>query len=613
MKDFFRFRSELLEGKKEQKHKDKSKELTELDKDEDDPCWDGYVQLGTKMKNGKEVPNCVPIEEARKQMKNESVLNEGSADTKRFMKQIVRAFKPISRKEKIAKTFSYKPGKDYASVPVIITYNKSEDEYASYIWSPRLKDMLHHDFYGDLDDAVDDAKFEIKDDIDRGGEFVPGRQRLRMGESALNERVEIKRSSTDNKNVSKREVTYDVYVNGKFDRHFKDIIDAEKYAKKKDPSFKLNEGTEVEVSVRDARKANDIASDMYEETLTESVKVRHDRCKRTHGKNASGRGTWLFTTKSSGDPSSNEIYMGKSGQTVKDAAKDAAKALGSDEVYVMESAASLSEQALTESKTVEVTLRDARKANDIAQDMFRGEYKTDGSNTFVFKKSDAADDFRAELEKQRIELLEETKPKSGDREAYKKFFNKALKKFGADSLADLDDDKQKEFFNYVDKNWESEDEKTVTEATAEITRFGSDKEKSDVMSLAKKMGLKVKDTGDGIELSGNMKKISDVTTTAQKRGAKIEESRRISSRDDAHKEIEKMMGRGREVQEVGEYVYMTLKMGGRIDIEKMKRSAAKMKRNAPEIIDTMISMGLIETIGGKIVNIHPQYHVHEST
>jgi len=297
MKDFFRFRSELLEGKKEQKHKDKSKELTELDKDEDDPCWDGYVKLGTKMKNGKEVPNCVPKEEARKQMKNESALNEGSADTRRFMRQIVQAFKPISRKEKIAKTFSYKPGKDYASVPVIITYNKSEDEYASYIWSPRLKDMLHHDFYGDLDDAVDDAKFEIKDDIDRGGEFVPGRQRLRMGES-------------------------------------------------------VNENTTVEVSPRDARKANDIASDM-----------------------------------------------------------------------------------------------------------FRGEYENDGSNTFVFDDDETADEFRAELEKQRIELLEETKPKSGDREAYKKFFNKALKKFGADSLADLDDDKQKEFFNYVDKNWESEDEK----------------------------------------------------------------------------------------------------------------------------------------------------------
>ena len=25
-----------------------------------DPCWDGYTQVGMKMKNGKKVPNCVP-------------------------------------------------------------------------------------------------------------------------------------------------------------------------------------------------------------------------------------------------------------------------------------------------------------------------------------------------------------------------------------------------------------------------------------------------------------------------------------------------------------------------------------------------------------------------
>lgn len=27
----------------------------------EDPCWDGYEQYGTKEKDGKEVPNCVPI------------------------------------------------------------------------------------------------------------------------------------------------------------------------------------------------------------------------------------------------------------------------------------------------------------------------------------------------------------------------------------------------------------------------------------------------------------------------------------------------------------------------------------------------------------------------
>lgn len=30
------------------------------------PCWDGYVQKGMKMKGGKQVPNCVPVGSAKK-------------------------------------------------------------------------------------------------------------------------------------------------------------------------------------------------------------------------------------------------------------------------------------------------------------------------------------------------------------------------------------------------------------------------------------------------------------------------------------------------------------------------------------------------------------------
>ena len=29
-------------------------------KKQEDPCWKGYEQVGTKIKNGKTVPNCVP-------------------------------------------------------------------------------------------------------------------------------------------------------------------------------------------------------------------------------------------------------------------------------------------------------------------------------------------------------------------------------------------------------------------------------------------------------------------------------------------------------------------------------------------------------------------------
>jgi len=33
------------------------------EKKKGDPCWDGYEQFGTKDKDGKQVPNCIPIEE----------------------------------------------------------------------------------------------------------------------------------------------------------------------------------------------------------------------------------------------------------------------------------------------------------------------------------------------------------------------------------------------------------------------------------------------------------------------------------------------------------------------------------------------------------------------
>ena len=42
---------------------------------------------------------------------------------------------------------------------------------------------------------------------------------------------------------------------------------------------------------------------------------------------------------------------------------------------------------------------------------------------------------------------------------YEKFFQSALKKFDASSPADMDDEKKKKFFNYVDKNYDAKNEK----------------------------------------------------------------------------------------------------------------------------------------------------------
>jgi hypothetical protein len=57
------FGSSSVEKKKEEPKKEEVKEPTG---DLKDACWTGYVAVGTKMKNGKRVPNCVPKSEAYK-------------------------------------------------------------------------------------------------------------------------------------------------------------------------------------------------------------------------------------------------------------------------------------------------------------------------------------------------------------------------------------------------------------------------------------------------------------------------------------------------------------------------------------------------------------------
>ena len=37
--------------------------LQGLEKGPNDPCWENYVQIGTKIVDGTEVPNCIPIKE----------------------------------------------------------------------------------------------------------------------------------------------------------------------------------------------------------------------------------------------------------------------------------------------------------------------------------------------------------------------------------------------------------------------------------------------------------------------------------------------------------------------------------------------------------------------
>ena len=59
------FRKKELEYELRKEKGKKKYKQEELEKSDDDPCWKGYVQLGTKKKDGKEVPNCVPKESVK--------------------------------------------------------------------------------------------------------------------------------------------------------------------------------------------------------------------------------------------------------------------------------------------------------------------------------------------------------------------------------------------------------------------------------------------------------------------------------------------------------------------------------------------------------------------
>ena len=105
--------------------------------------------------------------------------------------------------------------------------------------------------------------------------------------------------------------------------------------------------------------------------------------------------------------------------------------------------------------------------------------------------SDTAKKIKRALEPAPNQMAE---AQSGDKEAYKKFFDAALKKFKASSPADLKGDQKKKFFDYIDANWEGDNEK----AEGAMSQVREYKIQSMKAALAKVWGL-----GEGLEDSPN--------------------------------------------------------------------------------------------------------------
>jgi hypothetical protein len=101
------------------------------EKKDSDPCWKGYEQFGSKKKNGKTVPNCVPVKEATYKGRDVPLNKPMSGDVKKSKvyvdpdgdgkaKKVEFGSKTMSIKKNIParkKSFRARHGCDDPSVP----------------------------------------------------------------------------------------------------------------------------------------------------------------------------------------------------------------------------------------------------------------------------------------------------------------------------------------------------------------------------------------------------------------------------------------------------------------------------------------------------------------
>ena len=115
-----------------------------------------------------------------------------------------------------------------------------------------------------------------------------------------------------------------------------------------------------------------------------------------------------------------------------------------------------------------------------------------------------------------MKTIQQIREASGGKEAYQKFFNSILKKFGVDSPSELKGDKKKEFFDAIDKGWDGDNEKAESVSEASKLKGGRGKaeidinwmgDKKDAKFAATKYKIKIKTTSNGAILSGDKQKI----------------------------------------------------------------------------------------------------------
>ena len=102
------------------------------------------------------------------------------------------------------------------------------------------------------------------------------------------------------------------------------------------------------------------------------------------------------------------------------------------------------------------------------------------------------------------------------------------------------------------------EEELFAEGVGHISGFRDDKEKANMISLAKQHGLKVDSSGPKLKLSGNMRKILDMQLAAQGNGLKAEEFR-LSLDEGKMSQIDQMQKDGKSAAEIAKLMKLDVK------------------------------------------------------
>jgi len=98
------------------------------------------------------------------------------------------------------------------------------------------------------------------------------------------------------------------------------------------------------------------------------------------------------------------------------------------------------------------------KVNEVEEPRAKGEKDFKKMHDDNVEVSGESPDGKVTKAKKGNYYKEEVDEESEKQKKYQAFFQKALKKFGVKSPSELEGDKKKEFFDYVDKNYEADKE-----------------------------------------------------------------------------------------------------------------------------------------------------------